>query len=133
MHASGFTLTPLARAATKPGHCVSVVVLVLFDYMGNVLRVPLQAPLVWRERATLPALVRAQWKAALAISVMGPLAYMLVLYAITLAPLAHVAPAREVSMLFAALLGGRLLGETDRGLRLLGAACIAAGVVMLAL
>jgi drug/metabolite transporter (DMT)-like permease len=37
-----------------------------------------------------------------------------------------------VSMLFAALLGGRLLGEQDRGLRVLGAGCIAAGVAALA-
>ena len=36
-------------------------------------------------------------------------------------------------MLFAALLGGRLLGEADRGARLLGAACMALGVVLLAL
>jgi uncharacterized protein YjeT (DUF2065 family) len=35
-------------------------------------------------------------------------------------------------MLFAALLGGRLLGEGDRGLRLAGAAAIAAGVIALA-
>jgi uncharacterized membrane protein len=63
---------------------------------------------------------------------MSPLAYILVLYALRLAPLSHVAPAREVSMLFAALLGGRLLGEADRGLRTLGAACIAAGVIALA-
>ena len=58
---------------------------------------------------------------------------MLVLYAAQQAPLSHVAPAREVSMLFAALIGGRLLGEADRGLRLAGAACIVAGVVTLAL
>jgi drug/metabolite transporter (DMT)-like permease len=35
-------------------------------------------------------------------------------------------------MLFAALIGGRLLGERDRGLRVVGALCIAAGVVSLA-
>jgi uncharacterized protein YjeT (DUF2065 family) len=35
-------------------------------------------------------------------------------------------------MLFAALLGGRLLGEVDRGLRIVGAACMAAGVIALA-
>jgi uncharacterized membrane protein len=58
--------------------------------------------------------------------------YVLVLYAATMAPLSHVAPAREVSMLFAALIGGHLLGETDRGARVLGAACIAAGVMALA-
>lgn len=125
----------IAGYSVLDGYAVKLLAMgpVLFDYMGNVLRVPLQAPLVWRERATLPALVRAQWKAALAISVMGPLAYMLVLYAITLAPLAHVAPAREVSMLFAALLGGRLLGEADRALRIAGALCIAGGVIALAL
>jgi hypothetical protein len=36
-------------------------------------------------------------------------------------------------MLLAAVLGGRLLGEGDRALRLLGAGCIAGGVVALAL
>ena len=43
-----------------------------------------------------------------------PGAYVLVLYAMQVAPLSHVAPAREVSMLFAALIGGHLLGEGDR-------------------
>jgi len=42
-----------------------------------------------------------------------------------------VAPAREVSMLFAALLGGHLLGEKDRGPRIAGAVLIAAGVMAL--
>ena len=65
-------------------------------------------------------------------ALLGPLAYILVLYAVTMAPLSHVAPAREVSMLFAALIGGRLLGEGDRALRLVGAAFIAAGVIALA-
>ncbi len=54
-------------------------------------------------------------------------------YAVQLAPLSHVAPAREVSMLFAALWGGKLLGEGDRGLRIVGAAFIALGVAGLAL
>ncbi|MDP3611760.1 MAG: EamA family transporter, partial [Rubrivivax sp.] len=53
-------------------------------------------------------------------------------YALQLAPLSHVAPAREISMLVAAVLGGRLLGESDRGLRLLGALCMAGGVMALA-
>jgi uncharacterized membrane protein len=49
------------------------------------------------------------------------------------APLSHVAPAREVSMLFAALIGGHLLGEGDRHQRVFGAALIAMGVMALAL
>jgi drug/metabolite transporter (DMT)-like permease len=85
------------------------------------------------DRAGFVRDLKAQWKAALLLAAISPVAYVLVLYAVQLAPLSHVAPAREVSMLFAALLGGKLLGEADRGLRLLGAACIAGGVIALAL
>ena len=74
----------------------------------------------------------AQWRPALVVAVLGPFSYVLVLYAVRLAPLSHVAPAREVSMLFAAILGGTLLGESDRMMRLLGAGAIAAGVAALA-
>ena len=38
----------------------------------------------------------------------------MVLYALTMAPMSLVSPAREVSLLFAALIGGQLLGEGDR-------------------
>jgi uncharacterized membrane protein len=53
---------------------------------------------------------------------------VLVLFAMQQAPVSLVAPAREVSMLFAALLGGTLLREQDIAARLAGAACIALGV-----
>jgi len=116
------------------GYAVKVLAIgpVIFDYLCNVLRVPLQLPTLLRNRPGLLHAWRTQWKHALVVSTLGPLAYILVLYALTLAPLSHVAPAREVSMLVAALLGGRLLGEDDRGLRLLGAGCIAGGVMALA-
>jgi drug/metabolite transporter (DMT)-like permease len=73
-----------------------------------------------------------QWKYAMLVGVVSPVSYVMVLYALQIAPLSHVAPAREVSMLFAALLGGHLLGEGDRLARLCGAACIGLGVVALA-
>ena len=116
------------------GYAIKVLAIgpVIFDYACNVLRVPLQLPTLLRCRPALLEALRAQWKHALVVATLGPLAYILVLYALTLAPLSHVAPAREISMLVAALLGGRLLGEADRGLRLLGAACMAAGVMALA-
>ncbi len=116
------------------GYAVKVLLIgpVLVDYVGNVLRVPLLALPVLRDRAGFAPAWRAQWKHALVVAVLGPLAYILVLYAVTMAPLSHVAPAREVSMLFAALIGGRLLGEGDRALRIAGAACIALGVIALA-
>lgn len=116
------------------GYAIKVALMgpVIYDYVCNLLRVPLMLPLLWRDVPGFCAAWRTQWRHALVVAAIGPLAYVLVLYAMQQAPLSHVAPAREVSMLFAAALGGRLLGETDRGLRLLGAACIALGVGLLA-
>ncbi|MEO6362637.1 MAG: EamA family transporter [Caldimonas sp.] len=106
---------------------------ILVDYVGNLFRVPFLLPAALRDRRGFGTLWRKQWRAALVVAVLGPLGYVLVLYAMQMAPIGHVAPAREVSMLFAALLGGHLLGEGDRALRLLGAGCIGAGVAALAL
>jgi drug/metabolite transporter (DMT)-like permease len=106
---------------------------ILVDYMGNFVRVALLAPTVLRDRSTAWTLWQRQWPYALAVAALSPVAYVLVLYAMQEAPLSHVAPAREVSMLFAALIGGHLLGEGERATRLLGAALIAAGVVALGL
>jgi drug/metabolite transporter (DMT)-like permease len=124
----------IAGYSVIDGYAIKVLAIgpVIFDYLCNLLRVPLQLPTVLRERATLVATFKAQWKPALVVSTLGPLAYICVLTALQQAPLSHVAPAREVSLLVAALLGGKLLGERDRGLRLLGAACIAGGVMLLA-
>ena len=44
------------------------------------------------------------------VGIVSPISYVLVLYAMQVAPMSHVAPAREVSMLFAALLGGHGFG-----------------------
>jgi drug/metabolite transporter (DMT)-like permease len=124
------------------GYAIKVLLMgpVLFDYMSNVLRVPLQALALARQsgglfggKLQLGSALRLQGKHALAVATLGPLAYIMVLYALQMAPLSHVAPAREVSMLFAALIGGKLLGESDRGPRMLGAVCIAVGVMALAL
>ncbi len=110
---------------------------VLVDYLSNVVRLPLTALLIWaiRRREPLPLrdYAKRMWRPALAIGVLSPIAYVLVLYAVAMAPLSQVAPVREVSMLFAAFLGGSQLGEHDRRARMFGAACIAAGVIAIAL
>jgi len=106
---------------------------ILLDYFGNFVRVGLLLPAALHDRATTARMWRAQWKYALLVAAISPVSYVLVLYAVQQAPISHVAPAREVSMLFAALIGGHLLREGDRLLRLLGATFIAAGVVALAL
>ncbi len=104
----------------------------LLDWVGNLLRMVMQAPVSLRQRHTFWSEVRQSWRGILAVSALGPAAYVLVLLAVKEAPLSRVAPAREVSMLIAALLGGQLLGEAERGWRLAGAGLIALGVVALA-
>jgi drug/metabolite transporter (DMT)-like permease len=106
---------------------------ILVDYLGNVARLVILVPVVMSMGGGLVTLFRRQWKGALLVAAISPVSYVLVLYAMQVAPLSHVAPAREVSMLFAALIGGHLLAEGDRLVRVLGAACIAAGVMALAL
>lgn len=125
----------IASYTVVDGYAVKVVLMspILVDYMGNFVRVVLLAPSVLRDLPTAAQLWHAQRRYALLVAVVSPVAYVLVLFAMQQAPLSHVAPAREVSMLFAALIGGQLLGEGDRVARLLGAMLIAAGVMALAL
>ena len=125
----------IAGYTVVDGYAVKLLLLspVLVDYVGNALRIVLLAPAALRDRAATARLWRAQWRAALGVAVFSPIAYVLVLYAMQQAPLSHVAPAREVSMLFAALIGGHLLGEGERLQRVGGALLIGAGVVLLAL
>jgi len=106
---------------------------ILLDYIGNLFRLALLTPAVARDLPAAAGLWRRQWKHAVFVGIVSPVSYVLVLYAMKVAPLSHVAPAREVSMLFAALIGGQLLGEGDRLARLAGAALIAAGVIALGL
>lgn len=124
----------IATYSVIDGYAIKVLLMgpLVFDYGCNLLRVPLQLPWLLADRAAFMRVLRAQWRPALVVAVLSPMAYIAVLTALTLAPLSHVAPAREASMLFAALLGGRLLGEGQRASRLVGAVCIAAGVIGLA-
>lgn len=125
----------IASYTVVDGYAVKVLLMspILLDYFGNFVRLAFVVPAVLRDRPAAIALWRRQWKHALLVGIISPVSYVLVLYAMQVAPLSHVAPAREVSMLFAALLGGHLLGEGERALRLTGAALIAVGVMALAL
>ncbi len=125
----------IASYTVVDGYAVKVLLMspILLDYMGNFVRMALLLPVVLRDLPTARAMWLQQRKYALIVGAISPVSYVLVLYAMQTAPLSHVAPAREVSMLFAALIGGHLLGEGDRAVRLVGAACIAVGVACLGL
>jgi drug/metabolite transporter (DMT)-like permease len=124
----------IAGYSVLDGYAVKVLLMspIVLDWLTNLLRIPFLLPGQWRDRAGFVAACRTQWRHALLGAIVAPVGYVMVLYALTMAPMSRVSPAREVSMLFAALLGGRLLGEGDRALRIAGAACIAGGVALLA-
>ena len=125
----------IASYTVVDGYAVKFVLMspILLDYYGNFVRLLFLLPTVLRDRITAGQHWRKQWKHAMVVASISPLGYVLVLYAMKAAPISHVAPAREVSMLFAALIGGQLLGERDRVARIAGAALIAFGVMALAL
>jgi len=77
---------------------------------------------MWREH---------RWDAG-AVAVLSPLAYGLVLYALRIAPVALVAPARELSIVIGSVIAWRVLHEPKPLRRLTGAAIVLAGVFALA-
>jgi len=125
----------IAGYTVVDGYAVKVLLVspILLDWICNVLRVPFMVPAVWRDRAGFMPALHRQWPYVLLMAVCSPMAYVLVLYAMQIAPLSRVAPARELSMLVAALLGGQLLNEGEKHWRLLGALFIAGGVIALAI
>ena len=73
------------------------------------------------------------WRQALIIGVFFLAGYVLVLTALSIAPLAIVAPVREIAVVAVAVWGVWRLGERRRsGIKLMGAVATAIGVALLA-
>ena len=70
-------------------------------------------------------------RSIVAVGILSPLAYWLALLAAQRAPVSFVAPLREVSMLFAMLLGAWLLKEKQPVSRIVGASLMVIGIYFL--
>jgi drug/metabolite transporter (DMT)-like permease len=108
---------------------------VLYNYGREIVRLVLIAPFALatvEARRRIAATFRDDPVAAVGVGILAPGAYTLVLAALLLSSVAYVAPAREISIVFGALLGWRLLGERDAPRRVSGALAIVAGVCCLA-
>jgi drug/metabolite transporter (DMT)-like permease len=105
----------------------------LLDYTTAVGRTLFLSPAAYQHRDR----VRFYWsnyrKEALGIAILSPLAYILVLTALQIAPVSYVAPVREVSTLIAVLMGVYLLKEGHLRQRLSAATVIVLGVITVAL
>ena len=107
---------------------------VLFDWGANLSRIAMLTPLAMKRE---PGAISRAWtdhrKTVIAIGVLSPLSYILVLTAMVFTPVSYVAPARELSILFAALLGAHVLKEGDATRRTIAAFGMVLGVSGLAL
>lgn len=129
-----FTGLAIAAYTLVDGYSVRILGVspIVLDYFGNLVRLAALTPTAMGRRRELAASWRAERAKILAVGALVPVSYVLVLYAMTRAPVSVVAPAREVSMMVGVLFGWWLLREPDPGRRLLGAAAIACGVALLA-
>jgi uncharacterized membrane protein len=105
----------------------------LVEYAGTLFRLIVLTPGAVRQHQVLRKEFKQCWREALTIGLLFPSAYILVLFAMRYAPVSHVAPAREMSMLIGIYLGARYLNEGHLTRRILGSALILAGVAALAL
>lgn len=105
----------------------------LYSYLSEAGRALLLAPLALARKEELARLWRHARGAAWGIALLSPLAYILVLTAMTFTPISLVAPAREISILIGTVMGTKLLAEGQGGRRLVGATGMVAGVALLAL
>jgi drug/metabolite transporter (DMT)-like permease len=77
--------------------------------------------------------VRDNWMPVLAVGILSPLAYILILWAFQLAPVSLVAPAREISVVIVSVAGWLIFREPNPVQRLVGSIIVVAGVAVLAL
>ncbi|CAG0933658.1 hypothetical protein TFLX_03162 [Thermoflexales bacterium] len=70
---------------------------------------------------------------AATMALLGAGAYALVLAALRLSPVSYVSPVRELSVVIGAWIGVRFMGETGGRLRVVAAALVALGVIVIAL
>jgi len=90
------------------------------------------APVAIRRWAEVRALLSSRWREVLVVAVLSPLSYILILFAMRLAPVSIVAPAREISVVFVGLAGWLLFKEPHPVARLSGAVVVLGGIALLA-
>jgi drug/metabolite transporter (DMT)-like permease len=125
----------IASYTLVDGYSVKTLLLspILVDYAGNLFRLVVLSGGAYRRRSALLQEYSQWWREATGIGLLTPIGYILVLFAMRLAPISHVAPVREMSMMIGMYFGARFLREGHIVRRLIGSAFIAGGVAALAL
>jgi uncharacterized membrane protein len=105
----------------------------LLDGSSNIARACLLTPMVMGKWGD----VRETWsrhrREVIGVALLSPMAYVLVLFAMSTSPVSYVAPLRECSVLIGTFMGTRFLAEKQMWRRLGAASVILAGIVLLAI
>jgi len=117
----------------KQAVSVALIPPIVLDWGANLGRVIVMIPLALRHREQVRLAWLRQRSAVVLVALLCPLSYILVLTAMVFTPVSYVAPAREISILFAALMGAHWLREGDISRRTMAAAAMALGLIALAL
>ncbi len=105
----------------------------LYDAGTAFTQLTLLTPFALRRRPEVKACWQGQRRYAFGVALLSPVAYLLVLTAMTFTPVSYIAPAREVSIVIGAFIGAKVLKEADGRRRLWAAGAMTAGILALAL
>lgn len=106
---------------------------ILLNLGTSIMSATLLAPAALRRWPDVRTVWRQHRRDVIIVSLLSPLSYIFVLFAMQLAPVSIVAPAREISVVFVGLAGWLLFREPHPVARLSGAVVVVGGVVLLAL
>jgi drug/metabolite transporter (DMT)-like permease len=138
----------LAAAGFALGNAVIIAIYTLIDGAGaraagnawsyaiwltSLEGIPFLLWVLWTRGRPAASYLRARWRRGVLGGAASIAAYAIALWAMTLAPVAVVAALREVSVVFAALMGALFLKESFGWRRLAGAVGVAVGVAALRL
>ncbi len=100
---------------------------------GAIVQSLLMAPYALKDREEVSWLWREHKREIVIVGLFSPIAYLLVLYALRIAPVSLVAPARELSIVLGGLAAWLILKEANAVRRLVGSVVVLAGIAAIAM
>jgi drug/metabolite transporter (DMT)-like permease len=104
----------------------------VYDWMTIGGQALVVARVAWRRRVEVAQVWATERWTVIVVGIISRLSYLLMLTALAISPVSYVAPAREVGILFGTLLGARVLAEGQGRTRVIAAAAMVLGIVLLA-
>lgn len=105
----------------------------LMEWGANLVRFIMLTPYILKNRGEAAEQWKVNWKNAVGIGILCPLAYTLVLTAMVMSPVSYIAPAREISILIGTVMGTRLLSEKRSVLKIIGSGAMVIGLIVMSL